>query len=60
MSDEFTTTQNEFTCACVDRDPMVCFYLRYKKNPLELTKEDICECDCHDGYDSLGEDEDNG
>ncbi|MFA5300244.1 MAG: hypothetical protein WC389_18810 [Lutibacter sp.] len=40
----------EFGCACVDRDPVVCFYLRYHKNPLELNKEDVCECECHDGY----------
>ncbi len=47
----------EFGCACVDQDPVVCFYIRYHKNPLELTKEDICECECHANFDPLDEDE---
>jgi hypothetical protein len=47
----------EFGCACVDQDPIVCFYLRYNKNPLELTKGDVCECSCHDNFDPQVEDE---
>jgi hypothetical protein len=42
-------------CACVHQDPVVCFYIRYHKNPLELTKEDICECPCHDDFDPTDE-----
>lgn len=58
MSDEFATTQEQFKCACLDSDPIVCFYLRYNKNPLELDKSDICECPCHNNYDPLDYDED--
>ena len=53
MSDEFSTTQEQFKCACVDYDPVVCFQLRYNKNPLEMDKDDVCECECHDGFDPL-------
>ena len=48
---ELLTSQLEFGCACVHYDPVVCFYIRYHKNPLELTKEDVCECECHADFD---------
>jgi len=58
MSEEFSVAFHQFKCACVDYDPVVCFYLRYNKNPLELSKEDVCECECHANYEPDNEDVD--
>jgi hypothetical protein len=52
MMPDIPTIKLEFGCACVDQDPRVCFYIRYHKNPLELTNEDICDCECHEKYDT--------